>query len=82
MDRLYPGWKANVERIKTYGDTYKMAIDQLLHPFGDAAMLPIEWLASIGPPLNTAIIHRIHEQKGLPNTASLPDAILSILVGT
>ncbi len=78
MDRLYPGWKSNVERIKMYGDTYRMAIDQLLQPFGDASKLPVEWLSSIDEPLSSAIIHRIHERKGLPVTLSQPESILSL----
>lgn len=79
MDRLYPGWKANVERITMYGDVYRMAVDQLLLPFGDASKLPVDWLETLGEPLRSAIIHRIHERKGLPITPSLPETIWSLL---
>ncbi len=79
MDRLFPGWKTNVERIKMYGEVYRMAVDQLLLPYGDASKLPVDWLSSIAEPLKSAIIHRIHERKGLPITPSLPETIWSLL---
>jgi len=79
MDRLYPGWKSNVERINDYGDIYRMALDQLLQPFGDASKIPTEWLRSLDPLLGSAIIHRIHERKGLPVRQSMPEAVLSLV---
>jgi tRNA(Ile)-lysidine synthase len=79
IDRLYPGWKANVDRIKMYGDVYRMSLDQLLKPVGDASKLPVEWLRSLDRSLAAAIIHRIHEQKGLPVRHTLPDAVLTLI---
>ncbi len=79
MDRLYPGWKSNVDRIGEFGQIYQMSLDQLLKPFGDASRIPVEWLQTLDFPLNTAIIHRIHERKGLPVRQAMPEAVLSLI---
>lgn len=79
IDRLYPGWKTNVDRIKMYGDVYRLSLDQLLEPFGDGSKIPIDWLRSLDPTLRNAIIHRIHECKGLPIRQTLPETVLALI---
>lgn len=79
IDRLYPGWKTNVARIKMYGDVYRLSLDQLLEPFGDGSKIPIDWLRSLDPTLRNAIIHRIHECKGLPIRQTLPETVLALI---
>lgn len=79
IDRLYPGWKTNVDRIKMYGDVYRLSLEQLLEPFGDGSKIPIDWLRSLDPTLRNAIIHRIHECKGLPIRQTLPETVLALI---
>jgi tRNA(Ile)-lysidine synthase len=79
IDRLYPGWRTNIDKIRMYGDVYRLALDQLLHPFGDASKLPVDWLRSLEPSLCSALIHRVHERKGLPVRQALPEAVLELL---
>lgn len=79
MDGLFPGWKSNIDRIKMYGEVYRMSLDQLLTPFGDASSLPVDWLMGIPSTLGAALIHRVHERHGLHISSSLPDQVLSLL---
>jgi tRNA(Ile)-lysidine synthetase-like protein len=79
IDRLYPGWKTNVDRIKMYGDVYRLSLDQLLEPFGDGSKIPVDWLRSLDATLSKAIIHRIHERKGLPIRQTLPETVLALI---
>lgn len=78
MDNLFPGWKSNVDRIKMYGDVYRMSLDQILAPFGDASRLPVAWLREVPAPLNAALIHRVHERHGLPVWSALPEQVLML----
>lgn len=79
IDQLFPGWESNVDRIKMYGNVYRMSLDQLLVPFGDASSLPVAWLSEIPAPLNSALIHRVLERHGLPVRSTLPEQILALL---
>lgn len=79
LDRLFPGWKSNVDRIKTYGDVYRLSLDRLLEPYGDALSLPVDWLKDVPIPLATALVHRVHERHGLAVRATLPQQVIALL---